>query len=145
VVEHPETSSDIPTPAQVGEVYSPENLLGLPTKPPSEYERQLALFKRYLDENWGPPAVTVLFRGLYAGGYPPIPLINRWDIPSGVDVENLVYEQTQTDGFVEDAWPSIRMMLGDDIVNYEWAARILTVLAFFNIIRVLPVALEESK
>ena len=117
----------------------------LPVKQPTEDERQLMLFKNYLDAHWGLPAVVVQFRGLFAGGYPPIPIPTRWLIPKDIDLMQLVWEQIQTDNFIDEIWPSIKMLLGNDICNYEWSARVATVLSLFNIIKVLPIVLEDSK
>lgn len=125
---------------------APRNWMEDLVKRPSVNEERLMLFKNYLDEHWGPPAVTVLFRALFSeGGYPPIPLIEHWDIPKDIDVLRLVWEQVQTVEFIDEIWPSITMMLGDNILNYEWAARIATVLSFFNIIRVLSVIREDPQ
>ena len=102
------------------------------------------LFKNFLDAHWGLPAVVVQFRGLFAGGYPPIPVPTRWQIPHNIDLTQLVWEQIQTETFIDEVWPSIKMLLGNDVLNYEWAARVATVLSLFNIIRVLPIVLEEK-
>ena len=119
--------------------------LGLPGKQPTEDERRLMLFKNFLDSHWGLPAVVVLFRTLFSeGGYPPISVPTRWYIPKNIDLTRLVWEQIQTENFIDEIWPSIKMLLGDDVLNYEWAARVATVLSLFNIIRVLPLVLTED-
>lgn len=119
-----------------------ETFLGIPLKEKSEDEKRLIRFKEFLNTKWGLPAVVVLFRSLFAGGYPPIPVLNRWHIPNNIDITRLVWEQVQTENFIDEIWPSLMMMLGDDITNFEWAARIASVLSLFNIIRVLPIVLE---
>lgn len=119
--------------------------LGIPLQEKSEDEKQLTCFKEFLNTHWGLPAVVVMFRGLFAGGYPPIPVPTRWHISSRIDVAKVVWEQTQSEAFVDDAWSSIKMLLGDDIVNYEWAARVLTVLALFNVIKILAIITENAE
>lgn len=119
--------------------------LGISLKEKSEEEKRLVRFKEFLNTHWGLPAVVVLFRGLFAEGYPPIPIPNRWCIPKDIDVTQLTWEQLQTESFIDEIWPSIIMLLGDDITNFEWAARVTTVLSLFNIIKVIPVVLGGSK
>ena len=139
----PATSSKLPK----GVTIRKQNntwLADLPAKQPTEDERRLMLFKNYLDAHWGLPAVVVLFRTLFAGGYPPIPIPTRWLIPKDIDLIQLIWEQIQTDNFIDEIWPSIKMLLGDDICNYEWSARVATVLSLFNIIKVLPIVLENN-
>lgn len=103
---------------------------------------QLARFKEFIDTEWGLPAVEVLFRGLFAGGYPPIPTPSQWDVPGVLDLAELVWQQTQTYAFIEDNWPSVKMLLGDNVLNTQWAAQIMTVLAFFNVIKILPTIIQ---
>lgn len=119
--------------------------LGIPLKEKTEEEKRLIRFKEFLNTHWGLPAVTVQFRGLFAGGYPPIPIPTRWQLPQGIDIEDLVWRQVQTEKFIDEIWPSVVMMLGDDIPNFEWAAQVATVLALFNLIRVLPIAIEDTE
>ena len=151
----PETSSKDPFVAEILEevkevaevvIKSKQSgFLGIPIPSEPQEDARLTRFKEFLNTQWGLPAVTVMFRGLFAGGYPPIPVPTRWQIPSGFNLEQLVWEQVQTEKFIDEAWPSILMLLGDDICNSEWAARIATVLSFFNVIRVLPIVLEDTK
>ena len=122
-----------------------DTFLGIPLQEKSEDEKRLIYFKEFLNTHWGLPAVVVQFRGLFAGGYPPIPIPTRWQIPTNIDVAELVWEQVQTEKFIDEIWPSIVMLLGNDITNYEWAARIASVLSLFNIIKILPIVLEDTK
>lgn len=121
------------------------NFLGIPLGEKSEDEKRLICFKEFLNTQWGLPAVTVLFRSLFAGGYPPIPIPSRWQVPTKINIENLVWEQVQTEKFIDEIWPSVVMMLGDDITNFEWAARVASVLSLFNVIRILPIVLQGEE
>lgn len=104
----------------------------------------LERFKEFLDTQWGPPGVQLVFSGIFRDGYPPIPHPSLWDIPNiGIDVPKLVYQQIQNEDFIDEMWPSIVMMLGDNIRNQTWAAHILTVLGFFRMIQILPIILQE--
>ena len=101
---------------------------------------QFTRLKEYLDQEWGPPAVQVMVRTLFANGLPPIPKPERWSIDSRLDICELIWKQTQSEKFVEEMWPSIKMLLGEDTCNTMWSAQVLTFLALFNIIRILPIA-----
>jgi len=139
----PEVQDGRPEPTPL--VTDKPNFLGIPLQEKSEDEKRLIRFKEFLNTRWGLPAVVVQFRALFAGGYPPIPVPTRWKIPSSLDVASLVWEQVQTENFIDEIWPSIVIMMGDDITNFEWAARIASVLSLFNIIKILPIVLEDSK
>ena len=98
----------------------------------------LARLREFIDTEWGLPAVELMFRGLFQGGYPPIPIPTQWDVPGVLDVPELVWQQVQTDAFLEEMFPSVKMLMGDNIANTSWAAQVLTVLGFFHIIHILP-------
>ena len=136
----------IPTlPAAVPSVFEVDDFLGEVKEVIRPEDEERERFKEFLNTQWGLPATTVLFRGLFSGGFPPIPAPNRWNIPNDINVIKLVWEQTQTEGFINEIWPSVRMMLQDDTCNFQWAAQVATVLAFFNIIKVLPIVLEGDE
>ena len=100
---------------------------------------QLERLKDFLDTEWGRPAVENQLRGLFRGGLPPISPPQRWDIPHSIDIVGLIWEQTQSEKFVEEMWPCIKILIGVDTCNTMWAAQTLTVLSMFNIIRLLPI------
>ena len=103
----------------------------------------LVRFQEFLDTEWGLPAVQVLFRGLFRGGFPPIPAPHMWKIPhQQLDIEELTWQQVQSPAFVEELFPSVKMLLDDNITNTQWAAQIMTVLAFFRVIQILPIVLK---
>jgi hypothetical protein len=99
----------------------------------------LERLKEFLDTEWGPPAVANQLRGLFAGGLPPIPPPQRWTCGKNIDIAGIIWEQVQSEKFVDESWPIIKMLLGVDTCNTAWAAQTLTVLALFNIIRILPI------
>ena len=99
---------------------------------------QLKRLKEFLDTEWGLPAVENQLRNWFQGGMPPIPPPQRWIIPRGIDITELTWRQTQSEKFVEEMWPCIKILIGVDTCNTQWAAQTLTVLAMFNVIRILP-------
>jgi len=100
-------------------------------------------FQEFIDTEWGLPAVQVQFRGLFTGGYPPIPSPAQWQVPSNLNIEMLVWQQIQTEAFQEEMFPAVRMMLGSSITNTMWAAQVMTMLAFYRIIQILPLIIKD--
>ena len=106
---------------------------------------RLRRFKEYIETEWGPAAVTMQLRALFGNGYPPIPPPQRWTLgPYYTNLEQLIWEQVQTESFIEEIWPSVQMLLGDDVCNSMWAAQVATTLALFNLIRILPLMLTKE-
>jgi len=106
----------------------------------------LIRLREFLDTEWGQPGVEVLLRNRFGGGgFAPIPVPYLWVIPPTLDLAQLVWQQTQTDAFLEEMWPSIKMMMGDNILNTDWTAQVLTMLAFFRVIQILPIILNGWK
>ena len=111
---------------------------------PEQQDKQLERFKEFLDNEWGLPAVILEFRNLFGpSGLHGLPPIHRWDIPSSLDVPQLVWEQVQTEAFIEEVWPILKMLLKEDIINSMWAAQAATILSFFNVMKILPIVLNR--
>jgi hypothetical protein len=115
------------------------NLEDILPEPIVPVDAQLERLKEFLDTEWGLPAVENQLRVMFMGGMPPIPPPQRWVIGRYVNIPELIWQQVQSEKFLEDTWPSIRMLLGVDVCNTAWAAQALTVLALFNVIRILPI------
>ena len=111
----------------------------------SEDDKRLEAFKDFLNIQWGRPAVVTLFRSLWSGGYPPFPVFTSWAVPQNVDILELVWRQVQTDSFIDEIWPSLKMVLDDNIFNSQWAAQVATLLAMYNVIKFLPLLVEDMK
>jgi hypothetical protein len=150
LAELPSIPPDLPAPSTSFEtdnhelhatIYSEfhRNLEDILPAPEPVVEPQLERLKQFLDTEWGPPAVENQLRILFAGGMPPIPVPQLWAVSRNLEIPSLVWEQTQSEKFVDENWPSIKMLLGDNTLNTEWAAQVLTILALFNIIRIIPV------
>ena len=109
--------------------------------PQPAVDPQLVRLQEFLNTEWGLPAVEVQLRGLFANGLPPIPPPQRWAVPTQISmgISTLVWEQVESEKFVDEMWPSVKILLGEDTCNTMWAAQTLTVLAVFNIIRILPI------
>ena len=105
-------------------------------------DKQLEAFKEYLNTEYGPHGVEMQLRAAFSGQFAPLPPPHRWQISNHLDISRLVWEQLQADAFIDDIWPSIKLLLGNDILNREWAARVATILSLFNLIKILPVVVE---
>lgn len=114
---------------------------------PSE-DNELESFKEFLNTEFGPAGVEQQLRGLFSGGFAPIPPPPRWAISPNLDLCHLVWEQVQSDAYIDSIWPCLKLLLQRDTLNRSWAAGVATVLSLFNIIRILPVVtsgLNEAK
>ena len=67
-----------------------------------------------------------------------IPSMTLWDIQKGVDFPKLVFELVKTPGFIDNVWPYLKLLLGASKDNTVWAASVLTTIATFEAIKVLP-------
>jgi hypothetical protein len=76
-----------------------------------------------------------------------IPYINTWDIPSDVDVPKLVYEVLSTEGYLDNIWPVLKTVMGNNSANSFWAASVATQIALIDTIRFLAILpyLQEKK
>ena len=117
---------------------------GKEEKPTGPIDIELEAFKVYLDTEFGPAGVEMQLRGAFGGGLAPIPPPPRWAISPNLDISHLVWEQVQTDSFIDEIWPSVKMLLGGDTLNRQWAAGVCTILSLMNIIRVLPIVIESA-
>lgn len=69
-----------------------------------------------------------------------LPSLTLWNLPGKFDVANFVYDVALSPGYVETKWPVLQVLLGSAIDNVEWAVGVLTTLALFDGINLLPYA-----
>ena len=74
-----------------------------------------------------------------------LPTPTIWDIPNDYDVAKLVYEVVLQPGFIETVWPYLRLLLGSSKDNVNWAAGVLTTIALFEAIKLLPYANKSAE
>ena len=60
-------------------------------------------------------------------------------------VAEIVYRIVTTPGFLENAYPSLCIVMNESIDNEVWSARILTTIALFEAIKVLPFVVSFVK
>jgi len=73
-----------------------------------------------------------------------IPSMTLWDMQKGVDFPKLVFELVKTPGFVDNVWPYLKLLLGASKDNTVWAASVLTTIATFEAVKVLPFATGQE-
>ena len=66
-----------------------------------------------------------------------VPSFTLWDGVSTDRVSRIVYDTIRMRGYVENTWPSLRMVMGTSRDNIEWAANVLCTIALFDVIRIL--------
>jgi len=67
-----------------------------------------------------------------------IPRLTMWDLPNNVDVYKIIYETILMPGYIEDCWPSLKLVMNTSIDNVEWTAGVLTTIALFDVIWMIP-------
>ena len=82
--------------------------------------------------------------GLVSSNPKVIPAVTIWGIPGSFDKGQLVYEVATAPGYVEGVWPYLSMLMGRSVGNTEWAAMLLTTIALFDAIKILPLVVEQK-
>lgn len=73
-----------------------------------------------------------------------MPAVTIWGIPGGFDKAELVYNLVIAAGYVDGVWPYLSMIMGKSSGNLEWTASVLTTIALFDAIKMLPFVLGEK-
>jgi hypothetical protein len=73
-----------------------------------------------------------------------LPSPTLWKIPGNLEVAKLVYDVVLSPGYVENLWPTLEILMGSSVDSTEWCAGVLTTLALFDSIRLLPYATTGS-
>jgi hypothetical protein len=63
-----------------------------------------------------------------------VPDYNNWAVPNPVPAINRLIQTTGDDSYVEKMIPTLRIMLGNNISNWQWAARVLICLTIFKVV-----------
>ncbi|KKK57079.1 hypothetical protein LCGC14_3058110, partial [marine sediment metagenome] len=73
------------------------------------------------------------------------PVSPDWGFNDRALIPDMVYQLLKTPGYLEGIWPSLSIVMGTNKGNTAWSASIATTIAFFDIIRTLPVLVESKK
>lgn len=72
------------------------------------------------------------------------PSTTNWDFADRASIPDMVFSLLRQPGYLEGIWPSLKVVMSDNIGNPAWSAGIATTLAFFDMIRTLPMVKEMS-
>jgi hypothetical protein len=110
-------------------------------KVPAE-ERELTALKEYILDN-GFNAAGVAMHIVMLCSQPMVtPSTTTWDFKDRANVPELVLNVLKAPGYIEGIWPSLSVVMGSNKGNAAWSAGIATTIAFFDVIRLLPVMKE---
>lgn len=65
---------------------------------------------------------------------PMLPLSTQWKIPKGIDLAAVIYGQIQEEGYIEDMWPTLEMVMSNSVDNCEFAAQVLCFFALADVL-----------
>ena len=107
-------------------------------------DRELTALKKYILED-GFVLSTVAFHIVSLCAEPlTTPSTTTWDFIDRALIPDMVLALLNQPGYLEGIWPSLKIVMGSNAGNAAWTAGIATTIAFFDVIRTLPV-LKELK
>ncbi len=113
-------------------------------KPHSAEDKELTALREYILDN-GFVVSTVAFHIVTLCAQPMVtPATTNWDFADRAMIPDMVYALLKQPGYIEGIWPSLRIIMGTNKGNTAWCSAIATTIAFFDVIRTLPV-IEELK
>ena len=65
-----------------------------------------------------------------------------WDFKDRASIPDMVHTLLRQPGYLEGIYPSLKVVMSDNVGNATWSAGICTTIAFFDTIRVLPTLRE---
>jgi len=111
--------------------------LTLPTKNDVVFDKNLQRLKEYVrGEEFSINWVRLHLSNL--GRIPNvIPVMNLWDVSASLDIPKAVHDVVLTEGYLDNIWPSLSMVMGSSKDNLRWTAGVLTTMGLFDTIRML--------
>lgn len=102
-------------------------------------------FNEYIVTHWGPHAVATHIAVLCGQIPQACPPTFLWKIPSSFDVSVAVANVMQDRVYLETLWPTLKMMMDDNVGNLAWTAGVATSIALFQMAMSLPETLVKMK
>ena len=65
-----------------------------------------------------------------------------WDFKDRASIPDMVHNLLRQPGYLEGIYPSLKVVMSDNIGNEIWSAGIATTFAYFDVIRTLPTLKE---
>jgi hypothetical protein len=109
-----------------------------------ERDMVFAGFIVWLKANWFPQAINMCVTNLTSniGTMPPAFL---WKIPRSIDVGTLTNIWMTDVNYLKSIWPTLQIVMGENITNYHWVAMTATTFAVCDMLKKLPEILKETK
>ncbi len=103
-------------------------------------EPELTALKEYIFDNGFTEAGVAMHIVMLCSQPSVCPVTTNWDFADRAKIPEIVWETLKTPDYLgENLWPSLRIMMGANKANTAWTAEIAITLAFFDVIRTLPV------
>jgi hypothetical protein len=100
---------------------------------------ELAALRNYILSN-GFNEAGVAFHIIHICATPLVsPSTATWDFVDRADVPRLILTTLKSPGYLEGIWPSLKIIMGSNSGNSAWTAGIATTIAFFDVIKILPI------
>ena len=110
-------------------------------KAPAEDVELVALRKYILEDGF--VVATVAFHIVALCAQPmTTPSTTTWAFKDRAMIPEMVFALLNQPGYLEGIWPSLEVVMGSNKGNAAWTAGIATTIAFFDVIRTLPVIKE---
>ena len=121
-------------PVKTAETSSPE--LPLPLLPIRKNidDPVLEKFVEFLDTSWPISTVNIHILNLCANSPFAMPSPILWKLPKNMRIESLVYDGVKQRAIIEELWPSLKIIMGDNILNFMWTAGAFTTIVFMGIV-----------
>jgi len=111
--------------------------LGLVHEDPDDIN--LRRLKDYLNGEEFTPSWVMMHLAQITSNPKITPRISLWDKPNEIDVVvKGVYNVMMSPGFVDNTWPYLKVVMGSSRDNVVWCANVLTTIALFETIKILP-------
>ena len=105
-------------------------------------EKDLTALKAYILDNGFVVATVAMHIRMLCTSAMTTPSTTDWDFADRANVPDLVFALLHQPGYLEGIWPSLRIVMSDNKANPAWTAGISMTIAFFDIIRTLPMLKE---
>ena len=69
----------------------------------------------------------------------------NWDFKDRASIPDMVHTLLRQPGYLEGIYPSLKVVMSDNVGNATWSAGIATTIAFFDVVRTIPTLKEMGK
>ena len=110
--------------------------------PTSAEDAELTALRKYILED-GFVVATTAFHIVTLCAQPMVtPSTTTWDFKERANVPEMVFTLLRQPGYLEGIWPSLKIVMGSNAGNSAWCSGIAMTIAFFDVVRTLPVLKE---